>query len=170
MRHFLLALSLLPLGACASGESRGASSATALHGPVTYEVSSWGRLLTRWQVNPDGSGEFWRGTGLGKGEGDVSKFHMTLNDEALRAFAAAVEPIRQRTAQGIKCREEITDMPYGAITWDYPGARQSYNFDGGCISPEADAVRQQLGAAHEIVEKRATIEAKPYIVQTPTNR
>jgi len=167
MRYLLPALLLSLLPAC-SMAGPGAPSTTPLPGPVTYEVSSWGRLLTRWQINPDGSGEFWRGTGLGKGNGDVSKFRMTLTPETLRAFTAAVEPIRLRTAKGIKCSEEITDMPYGAITWDYPGARQSYNFDGGCISTEADAVREQLRAAHAIVEKRATIEPKPYIVVRPT--
>ncbi|MEJ5975940.1 hypothetical protein WG901_04795 [Novosphingobium sp. PS1R-30] len=170
-RSLLPLLTAMVLSACAAGERTGTSSAAAtLPGPVTYEVSSWGRLLTHWQVNPDGSGEFWRGSGLGKGEGDVSKYRMTLPPEALRAFAAAVEPIRTRTAKDVKCRDEITDMPYGAITWDYPGARQNYAFNGGCLSPEADAVREQLRAAHDLVEKRAAIEPKPYIVERPSNR
>ena len=161
MRCYLPALFLLLLVACSSSKGIGAD----LPGRVTYEVSSWGHLETRWQVNPDGSGELWRGSGLGKGAGMISKFRMTLNAKALRALFAAVEPIRERTARGIKCREEITDMPYGTIIWDYPGARQSYDFNDGCRSPEADAVARQLQTAQYIVEQQAMIEPNPYIVE-----
>lgn len=168
MRSVLPGLCLL-LSACAAGEGTPTPPAGSLAGPVTYEVSSWGRRLFYWRVEPGGSGEFWRGTGLGKGEGDVSKYRMTLDAETLRAFAAAVEPIRARTAKGVACRDEITDMPYGTIVWDYPGAKQTYAFDGGCISPDADAVRRQLQAAHDIVEKRARIEATPFAVERPAN-
>lgn len=169
-RHILPALAFAALAGCAAG-GQGAppSSGQALAGPVSYEVHSWGRLLAHWRVNPDGTGEFWRGAGVGKGLGDVSKYRMTLSPQTLRNLAAAIEPIRADTRGGVPCTDEITDMPYGAITWDYPGAKQSYDFDGGCISPRANAVRDRIAAAHAIVEQQTAIEPAPYAVEKPAS-
>lgn len=166
MRRMLPALALTLLSGCAAAAP---PYTGGLAGPVTYEVSSWGRLLFRWRVNPDGSGEFWRGTGLGKGEGEVSKYRMRLEPAALREFIAAAEPIRSATAKEIDCQHEITDMPYGSIAWDYPDAKQSYAFDGGCISPAADRVAKQIRALHDTVEQQAAIEPQPYAVDKPAN-
>lgn len=159
MRKMLLAglLLALPTAACAG----------ALPGPVSYEVNSWGQLLVRWQVNPDGSGEIWRG-GLGKRE--IRKFRLQLSGDALKTFIRNVEDARQATRGGVPCREEATDLPDGAMTWDYPGAKQAYSFDAGCRSDKADAVQDILTAANANVETLAKIEAKPYIIEPVTNR
>lgn len=158
MRKLLLSLFLaLPTSACAE----------ALPGPVTYEVSSWGQLLVRWQVNPDGSGEIWRG-GLGKRE--IRKFRLRLTGDALTTFVKNVDDVRAATRGGVPCREEATDLPYGSITWNYPGARQDYSFHAGCRSAKADEVQDLLTAANSNVETLAKIEAKPYIVEPVTNR
>jgi len=155
---------MLCLSACAT-DSTGSSAAPSgdLAGPVTYKVSSWGRLLTQWQVNPDGSGEIWKGKGLGKGHGAVRKYRLRMSDEAMQAFVAKAEPLRRATENGIDCKRQITDMPYGSITWDYPEKQQSYAFDAGCRSAQADAAMEQLRAVSDVIEKMATIEAEPYM-------
>jgi hypothetical protein len=140
------------------------AASAALPGTVTYEVRSWGRLLLHWQVNPDGTGEIWRGK-PGKGEGGLRKFRMRLEGNALQQFATNVEDARQATKAGIPCDKEIFDLPYGAITWDYPGAKQVYAFDAGCTSQEGEAVFQILGAASTIVETMARVDAKPYMIE-----
>lgn len=142
-------------------------SAQALPGPVSYEVSSWGQLLVRWQVNPDGSGEIWRG-GLGKRA--IRKFRLRLNRNALNTFVNNIEDVRKATRDGVPCQREITDMPYGSITWDYPEARQVYSFDAGCRSEKADEVQDILTAANSNVETLAKIEAKPYMIEPLANR
>ena len=66
-----------------------------LAGPVIYEVRSWGRLLVRWQVNPDGTGEIWR-QGQGQDTG-VWKYRLRMEDSAFRTFATNVEDARRAT-------------------------------------------------------------------------
>lgn len=149
---FSAALLALPTTACAD----------ALPGPISYEVNSWGQLLLRWQINPDGSGEIWRG---GLGAKHIRKFRLRLDGNALKTFIANAQDARAATRGGIKCQEEMTDMPYGTITWNYPGARQEYHFDAGCRSRAADDAQEILTALSSNVETLAKIDAKPYLVE-----
>lgn len=144
------------------------ASAQALPGPVIYEVSSWGRVLVRWQVNPDGSGEIWRG-GQAK-DAPLRKFRLKLAGDALRTFTTNVEDARKAVRGGIACRKEIFDLPYGSITWDYSGARQVYAFDAGCRSDRADEVQDILTAANANIETLAKIETRPYMIEPVTTR
>jgi len=166
--RFALSCLLLVLPGCAGANQPAPAPApppiAALAGPVTYDVRSWGRLLLHWQVNPDGSGEIWRGK-PGKGEGEIRKFRLRLQGDALRTFATHVEDARESTKAEIACDKEIFDLPYGAITWDYPGAKQTYTFDAGCTSQAGEEVFQVLGAASRIVETMARIDAKPYMIE-----
>lgn len=136
----------------------------AMAGPVSYEVRSWGRIILRWQVNPDGGGEIWRGR-PGKRAGEVRKFRLRLTGDALRTFARNLEDVREATKGGIACDKEIYDLPYGAITWDYPGGKRDYAFDAGCRSEEADEVMDMLSAANSVLENMAAIDAKPYVTE-----
>lgn len=169
MRLPAAVLLLLSTAACmtpahADGERR----ATALAAPVTYEVSSWGRLVTRWQVNADGTGEIWRGTGPGKGPGEVRKFRLKLEPEAMDVFAPEVEALRQATGKPLPCKRTITDQPYGTVTWGSGAGRQAWSFDRGCRSPSVDKALAQLDRAIEAIEITADIEAQPYAVDTPS--
>lgn len=160
------------LAGCANGQS-GASqtsanaSLVALAGPVTYDMSSWGQLLLRWQVNPGGDGEIWKGEGLGKGRSAVRKYRMQLPPAALAEFKSKSDALKAATARGIECRREISDMPYGSITWDFRDDRASYRFDGGCKSAAADAALGQLRALSELVESKAAIEPTPFATTNP---
>ncbi|HEY0958339.1 MAG TPA: hypothetical protein VGE05_03590 [Novosphingobium sp.] len=154
------ALVLIALPCCAHA----AEPDPVLAGPVNYEVRSWGRIILRWEVKPDGSGEIWRGR-PGKGAGEVRKFRLRLPDDALRTFARNLEDVREVTKGGVTCDKEIYDLPYGTITWDYPGGKQGYAFDAGCRSEEADEVMDILGAANSVLENMAAIDAKPYVTE-----
>lgn len=164
MRKLLFLVVPLALPACAAATS----APQVLPGPVTYEVRSWGRIMVRWQVNPDGTGEIWRG-GQGRASA-LRKFRLKLEGDALRTFVANVEDARHATRDGVSCRKEIFDLPYGSITWDYPTAKQAYSFDAGCRSEKGDEVQDILTAASSNVETLANIEAKPYIVEPVTQR
>ena len=130
---------------------------------MTYEVSSWGSLLVHWHVNPDGTGEIWRGK---LGQREVRKFRFRLDGDALRTFIANVEDVRKATHERVPCKKEIFDLPYGHILWDYPGAPHAYAFDAGCRSEKADEVQDILTAANSNIETLAKIETKPYIVES----
>jgi len=168
MRIAFLCAVLILLAGCAAPAANRADDAAravrALPGPVSYDVSSWGRLLLHWQVNPDGSGEIWRGSGLGKGPGEVRKFRLRMDAAGMAAFAVTIEPLRVATKNGTPCQRTITDQPYGSVRWDYPRAKQTWSFDAGCRSPAADAAADQLAEAHRVVEGMATIDEEPYMI------
>lgn len=164
MRKLIFSVALLALPAWASA----APADATLAGPVIYEVRSWGRLLVRWQVNPDGTGEIWR-QGQGQDTG-VWKYRLRMEDSAFRTFATNVEDARRATQDGIACKKEIFDLPYGSITWDYPAGRQVYSFDAGCRSEVGDKVQDILTAANSNVETLARIDPKPYMTEPITKR
>ena len=159
MQKLLFLVALIAWPTCSSA----GAAEKSLAGPITYEVRSWGRVLLHWQINPDGSGEIWR-SGQGK-EAVLRKFRLRLEGAALQTFVTNVEDARQATRDGIPCKKEIFDLPYGSITWDYPGAEQAYSFDAGCRSEEGDDVQDILTAATSNVETLAKIEVTPYIVE-----
>jgi len=138
--------------------------AGALPGPVSYEVRSWGRLILRWQVNPDGTGEIWK-LAEQKDKGTIRKFRLHLAGDGMNAFVTNMEDVRAANEKGIRCDKEIFDLPCGSVTWDYPGARQTYSFDAGCRSEEADEAGEILSAASTIIETMAKIDADPYVVE-----
>jgi hypothetical protein len=146
-----------------------AATNAPLPGLVTYEARSWGRILLRWQVNPDGSGEIWRGSQQKSG-GDLRKYRLRLEGDALTTFVTDVEEVREATKAGIPCDKKIYDLPYGSVTWDYPGAKQVYAFDAGCRSEAGDEALDILGAASTVVETMARINAKPYMIEPTGNR
>jgi hypothetical protein len=169
LRHRLpLMLVVLALPACAAASEPDSQGAPA--GPVSYEVRSWGRLLLRWQVNPDGTGEIWRGAREQKDAGEVRKFRLLLQGDPLRSFTAEMEEARVATQKGIDCEKVVTDLPYGSVTWDYPGAKQVYSFDAGCRSEDGDAAMDIVSAASTIVETMASIDAKPYMTESASPR
>jgi hypothetical protein len=159
-KSMLPALVLLLLPACAWA----GVPASTLPGPVVYEVRSWGRILLRWQLNPDGTGEIWR-RAEHKDTSEVSKFRLRLEGHAWRTFIADAEEAREATRGGIACKKEVFDLPYGSIVWDYPGAKQEYRFDAGCRSEKADEAQDILTAADTVVETLARIDARPYITE-----
>jgi hypothetical protein len=163
------ALLFLVLPICVAANAAPVAPNVPLPGPVIYEVRSWGQIVLHWQIDPDGSGEIWRGSPQ-KGGGDLRKYRLRLERDALRTFTANAEDVREATRAGIPCDKEIYDLPYGSVTWDYPGAKQAYSFDAGCRSEAGDEALDILGAASTVVETMARIDAKPYIVESAPNR
>lgn len=159
MRKLFFSMLLLAFPAYAAAKVPRPST---LAGPVTYEVASWGKILVRWQINPDGTGEIWRN---GPGERELRKFRLTLEGDAMQTFVTNVEDARAATRREIRCKKQMFDLPYGSITWDYPGAKQTYSFDSGCFSKAVDEVQEILTAASSNVEALAKIEPKPYIIE-----
>lgn len=142
-------------------------SVARLSGPIVYEESSWGSLLLRWQINPDGSGEIWRGSGPAKSAGVVRKFQMTLPPDGLRAFAAQIEPLRTATRKPLPCTRTITDLPYGSVTWGEGANAQKWSFDRGCRSSVVDEAMTLLGRANAAIELTAKVDPQPYAVVAP---
>jgi hypothetical protein len=166
MRKLLLALAIVSLPVSAQAKpARTAPAPVRLPGTVVHEMLSWGKVLTHWQVNPDGTGEIWRReNAVDRDKFDIAHYRLRLDDKAMRTFVAAIEKMRVATRTPIRCNKTIFDLPYGYVNWNYPGGTQTYRFDAGCRSKAGDIATSHLRTADIVVRTMATVDTAPFTV------
>lgn len=169
MRKLAAIATVLALTGCVPKEAaEPASDGAALtaNESISLTVNSWGKLISHWQVNADGSGELWR---LREGGSmqvyDIEKFHVKLGEQAMMELVSLTDDIRAATLHGVDCQYSITDMPYGTMTWKEVDSEGKYAFNFGCTGDKAGKVYNQIGDATEVVQKKAVIEVQPYAVE-----
>lgn len=137
-----LGVALLASG-CAGDARPGAVSQVPVK-DISFVLSSWGNLKSRWQIRADGSGEWTvldqqltvpppRDTPPTVIRLPADPAHLA-EIRALLAEAEAIAP------KGLKCKKVITDAPYGSMEWNRVDGIRRINFDLGCGSKQADAV------------------------------
>ena len=145
----IVALTLLASG-CSGYDRPGAGGPPPVDS-IRFSLNSWGREVGRWQIRADGSGEWAqedrdapRDAALIVTPIPADATHMA----EIRAILARAEAI---APDGLKCRKEIYDLPYGFIEWNRADGTRRINFDLGCTSKQADAVFGALKAADDKV-------------------
>jgi hypothetical protein len=155
---------LLLLGACSATPGPAHAGNAAPDSQVVFDIRSWGKLVSHWQVNADGTGEIWRvAEGGSMSEYDIRKFNLHMDAPVLTRFVAASNAFKRKTRRPIACKLEITDMHYGDITWSGSGEPQNFRFNYGCRSKAMDPVFDMIQQVNEVVGKQATIDAEPYV-------
>jgi hypothetical protein len=155
---------LLLLAACNAAPGPANAGNTAAGNQVVLDILSWGKLVSHWQVNPDGSGEIWRvADGGTMSEYDIRKFNLHMDAPVLARFVAASNAFKRATRRSIACKVLITDMYYGDIVWSGGGLEQKFSFNYGCRSKAMDRAFDMLQQVNEIVSKQAAIDAEPYV-------
>lgn len=101
---------------------------------ITFGWNSWGRPISRWTLNQDG-------TGIGTNpNGQPEAIAGTPQD-----FERLRELFRPYEGTIFRCQVTITDGAYGAIVWSQPGYEdQSVGYNAGCMSGDADDIMQRL--------------------------
>ena len=133
---------------------------------VTFDIRSWGRLVSHWRIDGDGTGEIWRvAEGGTMSRYDIRKFHLRMDAAALAQFDAASGALKQATRHPIACKLQITDMHYGDVVWAGGAARQSFTFNYGCRSQAMERAFDMIQQANEVVSKQAAIEPEPFAVE-----
>ena len=133
---------------------------------MTFDIRSWGKLVSHWRVGGDGNGEIWRvAEGGTMSEYTISKFYLHMDAPVLARFEAASSAIKQATHSPIKCELQITDQLYGNMVWADDGAEQTFTFNYGCRSQAMDRALTMLQTVDEIVSKQAAIEAQPFATE-----
>jgi hypothetical protein len=150
--------------------SLGAAPAPAADA-VSFELNSWGRLLSSWTLNADGSGErVTARQAKGATFGDVDRDLQKLGPDPARyrRLLEALRPARAYAGREVPCGPRMTDLPYGELTWRHAGAARSIRFDSGCSSSTARKVLASVHAADELMAKWAADAPKVEIPRPPS--
>ena len=164
MRWLPITIGLLILAACNAAPGPAHADNNASDQQVVFDIRSWGRLVSHWQVNSDGTGEIWRVTEGGTmSEYDIRKSYLRMDAPVLARFVSASNAFKRATRRPIACKLQITDMYYGDISWSGGGEPQMFRFNYGCRSKAMDPVFDMIQQTNEIVSKQAVIDAEPFV-------
>ena len=155
---------LLLLAACNVAPSPAHAGSTRPGNQVVFDIRSWGKLVSHWEVGPDGTGEIWRvAEGGTMSVYDIRKFRLHMDAPTLARFVAASNAFKRATRRPIACKLQITDMHYGDITLSGAGEPQTFRFNYGCRSKAMDPMFDMIQQVNEVVAKQAAIDAEPFV-------
>lgn len=126
----IVAIAAVFLNACAATPAPPSEQMTR----ITYEVSSWGYVQERWTIASDGHATFEQtqpGAQFGSPLLPAQTFTLTPADfERIRMTLA---PTERFIDGGLACERQMTDAPYGAVTWQRSsGVEQQVSFYTAC--------------------------------------
>lgn len=110
---------------------------------ITFGWNSWGRPISRWTLNQDG-------TGIGTNpNGQPETITATPQD-----FQRLRELFRPYEGRIFRCQVTVTDGAYGAIVWSQPGHEdQSVGYNAGCMSGDANDIMERLDRAETLMHR-----------------
>ena len=118
------------LGACASAPPAPVEETTR----ITYQVSSWGYVLERWTIAAGGQAtleQTQRGAEFGSPLLPAQTFTLTSAD--FERIRTALAPTERFIDGGLVCERQMTDAPYGAVTWRRSsGVEEQVSFYAAC--------------------------------------
>lgn len=135
--------------------------------PISLTAKSWGKVVTDWTMQADGSIEYKEA--VDRPGGDFRNYDLAIRrtppDAARRKWLADVlEPARKAAASPPDCGGRIPDLMYGEARW---GAT-SLKFDAGCQGAEAARLAGLLRKADAQVKtwahKTPEVERRPATV------
>lgn len=158
---FLAALAICGPAAMAFGgqeRSPSATSPTKDQDAIGVETSSWGILISKWQVYSDDSGEFSKfpeGANQFKDHTLVEK-RFGARQGLYHHLSTLLKPAERYAGKSLPCNDVMTDMPYGEIQWTRGGVQRSLKFNYGCQSDKAAAIYKSMNTASGLVDGAAT--------------
>ena len=165
MRCLPITLSALILAACSAAPGPAHAGSSAPDSQVVFDIRTWGKLISHWEVGADGTGEIWRASeGPLMSAYDIRKFHLRMDAPTLARFQAASDAFKRATRRPIACKYTITDADYGEIVWSGRGAPQSFRFNFGCLSPAMNRAFDMINQVHAVVSKQAAIDTEPFAI------
>ena len=151
----------------APGDPPSAGAPTATADRIKMESYSWGRLLWRWTINADGSGEFTSAAPKSNDNrsGAVTR-HWNPSPSRYEKMVELLSPLEPYAGKKLPCVQAISDLPYGNLTWTHGGSDRVVSFDLGCRSTEADKLYDDMGATFSLVSQwaaSAPVDSEPQI-------
>lgn len=118
MRAITAIVAALLTSACASAPPTPSAETTR----IAYQVSSWGYVQERWTITADGQATFEqtaRNAQLGSPLQPAQTFALT--PAAFERIRTTLAPTERFIEGGLACEVQMTDAPYGTITWTRSG-------------------------------------------------
>lgn len=142
--YISLAAATVSVSACAHDQE------TSRNPTIAMTVNSWGRPVSAWSIGPDGEGEYRTPVESGGGKSaDIPLITRrvsagTAGYESIRATLQSVEPY---SGKELTCENRITDQPYGELSWTEGEQKKVFNYNTGCLDPEAKKVFAAMRSA-----------------------
>jgi hypothetical protein len=143
--RFLLA-SLLLVAACAPAPRVEAPQPVAVEA-IAFRVSSWGKIVSDWQIQPSGTATYTYSEGPGLGSYRLITRKFDAGPAGFAQIRALLAPAERVIGAEPDCGERWTDFPYGTARWHKGLAQLEIGFDFGCHNPKLAPVHQALKAA-----------------------
>jgi hypothetical protein len=125
-------------------------------------MNSWGQPLTAWTVNADGSGRWSESLPRnGQFNDRVTTAHnLPADPAAATVLAASLAHLPGAAPSDERCKQRITDQPYGELTVAYGATAREYRYNAGCLDAFYVRYLDQLRAANELVALRGRAAAQ----------
>ncbi|MEQ1489144.1 MAG: hypothetical protein ABL932_01200 [Terricaulis sp.] len=149
MRTIVAIAAAIFLSACASTPAPPIKQTTR----ITYEVSSWGYVQERWTIAADGHATFEQTeSGAQFGSPLLPAQTFTLTPADFERIRTTLAPTERFIEGGLACERQMTDAPYGAVTWQRSsGVEQQVSFYSACRETrDITLFFTQLNAADQI--------------------
>jgi hypothetical protein len=120
--------------------------------PIGLTVSSWGRELGEWEIQPDGSIRYTTNAdpqGARSGPYRLDTRQSGPDPARYERIAALMAPGRAWLGKTLPCGDRITDMPYGAVHW----GTAKLAFDSGCRDKDTAAIIEGFHQADDQIEQ-----------------
>ena len=140
------------LAACATAPAP--TTVPAEWSEIGFAVKSWGRPMNSWTIRPDGSG-IWVETVTEEGasfqEYALAQHPFDAGPEGYRRVAEALAGLAQNAPTADRCRERVTDLPYGTVRFTQGNQTREIAFDNGCRDADYQAFIAKLYQADGLV-------------------
>jgi hypothetical protein len=141
MRKATIALALFAVGAAPAPV------------PMGLSVSSWGKLLGEWEIQPDGSIRYTAAAG---NVDPQMVDHYTLQTKQsgpdptrYARIAELLAPGHDWLGRDLPCKDRVTDMPYGIVHW----GKDTLTFDSGCRDAGTAKIVENIHDADDQIEQ-----------------
>lgn len=113
---------------------------------IALRISSWGKPVSEWRIQPSGLATYTHAEGPGLGTRLVTRKFDAGRQGFLR-IRALLAPVERAIGAPPECGERWTDFPYGSVRFYRGLIEQSVAFDLGCKNPRLKPIHDALGAA-----------------------
>ncbi|MDG2533555.1 hypothetical protein P6144_07855 [Sphingomonas sp. HITSZ_GF] len=139
--------SLLLLAACAPRAPVEAPAPVSVE-MIEFRVSSWGKPVSEWRIQPSGAATYTHAEGPGLGTRLVTR-KFDAGPQGFARIRTLLAPAEAVIGAQPECGERWTDFPYGSIRWYTGLIQQGIAFDLGCKNPRLTPIHDAVGAAEK---------------------
>jgi len=121
---------------------------------VAFDMKYWGRPRWSWNVSASGKGSWMEAVsenGALFGKYVLTVHEVDAGEEGWRRLRAILERLPPRAPDYDKCRQRITDQPYGTLRLTRGSTTTEISWNAGCMDSDYKAFLDRLKQADTLV-------------------